>query len=45
MGQYKQSYLKRILGKQKQAARLMPSDDISISSRILMKEMNILNVC
>ena len=38
------TYLKRILGKQKQAARIMSSDDISISSRILMKELNILYV-
>ena len=38
------TYLKRILGKQKQAARLMSSDDISIPSRLLMKELNILNV-
>ena len=38
------TYLKRILGKQKKAARLMSSDDISISSRFLMKELNILNV-
>ena len=37
-------YLKRILGKQKQAARLMSSDDIAILSRLLMKELNILNV-
>ena len=37
------TYLKRILGKQKQATRLMPSDDISIPSRPLMKELNILN--
>ena len=36
------TYLKRILGKQKQAARLS-SDDISISSRLLMTELNILN--
>ena len=28
------TYLKRILGKQKQPARLMSSDDISISSRL-----------
>ena len=38
------TYLKRILGKQKQAARLMSADDISIPSRLLMKELNILNV-
>ena len=38
------TYLKRVLVKQKQAARLMPSDDISIPSRLLMKELNILNV-
>ena len=38
------NYLKRILGKQKQAARIMSSDDISIPSRLLMKELNILNV-
>ena len=37
------TYLKIILGKQKQAARLMSSDDISIPSRLLMKELNILN--
>ena len=35
------TYLKRMLGKPKQAARLMSSDDISISSRLLMKEINI----
>ena len=34
----------RILGKQKQAARLMSSDDIYIPSRLLMKELNILNL-
>ena len=38
------TYLKRILGKQKQAARIISSDDISILSRLLMKELNILNV-
>ena len=38
------TYLKRILGKQKQAARIISSDDISILSRFLMKELNILNV-
>ena len=38
------TYLKRILGKQKQAARIMFSDGISILSRVLMKELNILNV-
>ena len=37
------TYLNRILGKQKQAARLMPSD-ISIPLSLLMKELNILNV-
>ena len=36
--------LKRIVGKQKQVARLMSSDDISIPSRLLMRELNILNV-
>ena len=36
------TYLKRILGKKKQTARLMSSDDISIPSRLLMKELNIL---
>ena len=36
--------LKRILGKQKQATRLMSFDDISILSRLLIKELNILNV-
>ena len=36
--------LKRILGKHKQAARLMSSDDFSIPSRLLLKELNILNV-
>ena len=38
------TYLKRILGKQKQAATLMSADDISIPSRLLMKELNILDV-
>ena len=38
------TYLKGILGKQKQAARIMSSDDISIPSRLLMKELNIFNV-
>ena len=38
------TYLKRILGKQKQLPRLMSSDDISISSRLLMKQLIILNV-
>ena len=38
------TYLKRILGNQKQAARLMFSDHISSPSRLLMKELNILNV-
>ena len=38
------TYLNRILGKQKQAARLMSSNDISIPSRLLMKHLNILNV-
>ena len=38
------TYLKRILGKQKQAARLMSSDGITIPSRLLGKELNILNV-
>ena len=33
------TYLKRILGKQKQAARIMSSDCISIQSRLLMKEL------
>ena len=36
--------LKRILGKQKQTTRPMSSDDNSIPSRLLMKELNILNV-
>ena len=36
--------LKIILGKQKQAAKLISSDDISISSKLLMKQLNILNV-
>ena len=36
--------LNRILGKQKRAARIMSSDGISILSRLLMKESNILNV-
>ena len=38
------TYLKRILGKQKQVARLMCSDDLFIPSRLLMKELKILNV-
>ena len=38
------SYLNRILGKQKQVARMLSSDGISIPSRLLMKELNILNV-
>ena len=38
------THLRRFLGKQKQAARLMSFDDISILSRLLMKELNILNV-
>ena len=38
------AYLNRILGKQKQAARIMSSDGISIPSRLLMKELNISNV-
>ena len=37
------TYIKTILGKQKQAVRPMPSEDISIPSKLLMKE-NILNV-
>ena len=37
------TYIKIILGKQKQAVRSMPSEDISIPSKLLMKE-NILNV-
>ena len=37
-------FFKIILGKQKQAAKLMSSDDISILSRLLIKELNILNV-
>ena len=37
------TYLNRILGKQKQATRIMYSDGISIPSRLLMKELNILN--
>ena len=40
----KKSFLKGILGKQKQAARLM-SSDITIPLRLLIKELNILNVC
>ena len=36
------TYLKTILVKQKQAARLISSNDISISSRLLIKELNIL---
>ena len=39
----KKTYLNRSLGKQKQAAR-MSSDGISIPSRLLIKELNILNV-
>ena len=38
------TYLKKSLGKQKQAARLMSTDDISMLPRLLMKELNILNV-
>ena len=38
------AYLKRILGKQKQVARLMSSDDISIWSMFLMKQLSIFNV-
>ena len=38
------TYLNRILGKQKQAARKMSSDGISIPSGLLMKELNILTV-
>ena len=38
------TYLKRILGKQKHVTRLMSSVDISIPWRLLMKELNILNV-
>ena len=38
------TYLNRILGKQKQTARIMSSDGISIPSRLLMKELNTLNV-
>ena len=38
------TYLKRILGKQKQAARLMSSDYISIPLKLLMKDLHILNV-
>ena len=38
------TYLNRILGKQKQAARIMSSDGISIPSWLLMKELNILTV-
>ena len=37
------TYLNRILGKQKQATRIMSSDGISIPSRLSMKELNILN--
>ena len=38
------TYLKGILGKQKQVARLISSDDIFIPSRLSMKELNIINV-
>ena len=38
------TYLNRILGKQKQVARIMSSDGVSIPSRLLMKELNVLNV-
>ena len=38
------TYLKRILGKQKQVAKLLSSEDLSLSSRRLMKQLNILNV-
>ena len=38
------TYLKGILGKRKQVARLIPSDDISIPSRLLMKELSILDI-
>ena len=47
MGYYKQiskTYLKQILGKQNQATRLISSDGISILPRLLMKQLNILNV-
>ena len=37
-------YLKIILGKQKQAAKLLSSEDLSLSWRMLMKQLNILNV-
>ena len=40
----KKPILNRILGKQKQAARMLSSDGISIPPRLLMKELNILNV-
>ena len=36
------TYLKRILGKQKQVAKLMSSDGISIPLWLLMKELNVL---
>ena len=38
------THLKKILRKQKQVARIMSSNDISILSRLLTKELNILNV-
>ena len=38
------TFLNRILGKQKQVARIMSSDGVSIPSRLLMKELNVLNV-
>ena len=38
------TYPKRILGNQKRAARLVTSDDISISWRLLMKELRNLNI-
>ena len=38
------TYLNLILGKQKQAAKLMSSDDSPISSMLLMKQLSILNV-
>ena len=42
---YKKIYLKQILGKQNQTTRLISSDNISPWSWLLMKQLNILNVC
>ena len=44
MGYYKQNLSKKNSRKQQLAARLMFSDDIYIPSKLLMKELNILNI-